>query len=308
MKNRSRSDDIPTHPLLGAHFSIAGGLEKALGAAEKYRCNAVQLFTKNATTWKERTLSEEEIAGFIAHRKKAGVCVAASHAAYLINPAGNDAEKRAQSLNALVHEMVRSGQLLLDYVVLHPGSALGTDAAGGVRRVACFVSEALAAVPESGARLLLETTAGMGSGVGHTFEQLARMLEAIGMPERTGVCLDTCHIFAAGYDIRTPEGYARTLEDFHRTVGLDRLYLLHLNDSKKGCGERVDRHAHIGRGSIGEAAFSFIMNDPRLEKTAKILETPKTEDGKDMDAANLKKLRKMVIPDGCGPEAGLTRS
>jgi deoxyribonuclease-4 len=282
------------HPLLGAHFSIAGGLEKALYTAAEYQCTAAQLFTKNASTWKERDITEEETARFAVAAEKTGIREIAAHTAYLINLAAPDAEKHAKSCAALGRELVRASQLSIPYVVLHPGAHMGTGEKRGIARIIDSINRVADSVGEIRTRLLIETTAGQGSCLGHRFEQIAQILEKVEAKEHIGACLDTCHIFAAGYDIRSAEGVARTLDIFDRTVGLRHLFLLHLNDAKKGLGSRVDRHEHIGRGKIGKAAFRAVMNDPRLRQIAKILETPKMEDGKDWDRVNLALLRSFV--------------
>ena len=281
-------------PLLGAHFSIAGGLEKALYTAADYGCNAAQLFTKNASTWKERDITEEEAARFAVAAEKTGIREIAAHTAYLINLAALDPEKHTRSCAALGRELVRASQLAIPYVVLHPGAHMGTGEKRGIARIIDSINRVADSVGELRTRLLIETTAGQGSVLGHRFEQIAQILETVEAAEHIGACLDTCHIFAAGYDIRSAEGVARTLDEFDRTVGLRHLFLLHLNDAKKGLGSRVDRHEHIGRGKIGKAGFRAVMIEPRLRRIAKIIETPKTVAGKDWDRVNLALLRSFV--------------
>jgi len=280
--------------LLGAHFSIAKGLHNALREAAAYRCSALQLFTKNANTWKERTLSADEIRRFEEARAATGIHWIASHTSYLINLAGPDKMKQELSAAALRQELLRSSELHIPYVVLHPGSHMGTGEKAGISRIAESVNRLFSDTSGIEARLLFETTAGQGAGVGHRFEQLAELLDQVENKKGIGVCLDTSHIFAAGYDIRTKRMYRQTMAAFDAVVGRRHLYVIHLNDSKKGLGSRIDRHEHIGRGEIGIAAFGFIMNDAMLADVPKIIETPKEGSGKDWDAVNLNCLRRLV--------------
>lgn len=280
--------------LLGAHFSIAGGLHQALVTAKRYGCTALQLFTKNSNTWKERIVTDEEVSQFHQAREDAGITAIASHTSYLINLASPEGRKLHISKEALIHELNRSASLAIPYVVLHPGAHMEIGEEKGCIRVAETINEIFDRVPPSGTRLLLETTAGQGTNVGYTFEQLALIIEHTTDKDRVGICFDTCHTFAAGYDIRTPEAYEKTIANFHRILGLNQLCLIHLNDSKKGLGSRIDRHEHIGKGEIGSAAFKEIMNDERLENVPKILETPKGKGETDYDKINLEVLRNML--------------
>ena len=280
--------------LLGAHFSIAKGLEKAIYEAGKYECTALQIFTKNASAWKERFLQPEEIDRFVAARAETGIIAIASHTSYLINIASPEKEKRAMSCTALKQELIRSASLAINYVVLHPGAHMGSGEPAGIRRIAAGINRIFSEAPQAQTRLLLETTAGQGSSLGHKFEQLAEMIERIEDKDRIGVCLDTSHVFAAGYDIRDRQAFQKTFHTFDAIIGLQHLYLLHLNDSKKDLGTRVDRHEHIGLGFIGEDAFKWIMNDDRLLKIPKIIETPKKNNGSDWDKNNLDRLRSLI--------------
>ena len=282
--------------LIGAHFSIAGGLHKALLTAQRYRCTAVQIFTKNATTWKERIITQEESDLFRKVRGQTGVKAVASHASYLINLASPEERKHDMSKQAFACELKRSAMLDIPYVVLHPGSHMGTGEETGLARIAEAINQVFDHVSPSGTRLLLETTAGQGSNLGYTFEQLAFLIKSIRDKDRVGVCLDTCHVFAAGYDIRTPKTYNKTMEEFDTVIGLSNLYLIHVNDSRNELGSRKDRHEHIGKGFIGPDAFAEIMNDTRLEDIPKILETPKGDGKTDYDAINLKALRDFISP------------
>ena len=291
---KKKSKPAAPPPLLGAHFSIAKGLHNALLEAAAYHCSALQLFTKNANTWKERILSGDEIRRFEAAGATTGIHCIASHTSYLINLAGPDKKKQEMSAAALRMELTRSTQLHIPYVVLHPGSHMGAGEQEGISRIAEGVNRIFSDTPGIEARLLFETTAGQGAGVGHRFEQLAQLLDKVENKEGIGICLDTSHIFAAGYDIRTKRMYRQTMAVFDAVIGRRHLYVIHLNDSKKGLGSKIDRHEHIGRGEIGMPAFGFIMNDAALADVPKIIETPKEEQGKDWDAANLKCLRGLV--------------
>jgi len=283
-----------TPPLLGAHFSIAKGLHNALREAEAYGCNTLQMFTKNAATWKERRVTQAELDLFARTMKETGISSVFSHTAYLINLAAIEEKKFAMSCGALENEMLRSKALCIPHVVLHPGAHLGMGESGAIRRIAESVNRMFDRLPDDAPQLLLETTAGQGSSVGHRFEQLAEIMDRIERKTHVGICLDTCHIFAAGYDIRTRPVYLNTMKRFGAILGMDHLQLIHLNDSKRGLGSRVDRHAHIGKGCIGLAAFGFFMNDKRLRNTPKIIETEKGTDGTDWDRINLECLRGLI--------------
>ena len=280
--------------LLGAHFSIAGGLHKAVLTAGKYGCPVLQVFTKNANSWKERKLSLDEIEQFRLAKEDHGVVSVCSHTAYLLNLASPERSKYNISMKALEHELVRSSQLDISYVVMHPGAHMGQGEEKGLRRIAEGLNRVFDGIPDASSRLLLEATAGQGSNLGHTFEQLAQIESWVEAREKMGFCLDTCHLFTAGYDIRTKRAYEKTIQAFDRIVGLGRLGVIHLNDAKKGLGSRVDRHEHIGEGAIGLNAFRFIMNDKRLRAIPKIIETPKKKGRVDYDRVNLKRLRSLI--------------
>ncbi len=280
--------------LLGAHFSIAKGLHNALYEAKSYKCNTVQIFTKNANTWKERRLTQDEIDLFDQARTKTGISIIASHTSYLINLATYEKKKHAMSCMALKEELVRSSILNIPFVVLHPGSHMGSGEKEGICRIAASINEIFEENPDITTRLLLETTAGQGSSIGHTFEQLESVMDKIENRDSVGICLDTCHIFAAGYDIRTAASYRKTIDNFDKIIGFQHLFLIHLNDSRKDIGSRVDRHEHIGKGFIGLKAFELFMNDKRFKDIPKIIETPKQKKGKDLDKENLERLRTLV--------------
>ena len=281
-------------PLLGAHFSIAKGLHRAFYTARDYDCTAMQVFTKNASTWKERKVSDEEVERFERASAETGIGHVASHTSYLINLASPEKDKHRMSCQALEKELLRSSALGIGYVVLHPGAHMGSGVEEGIRRISQSIRRVMHSSDRITCRLLLETTAGQGSSIGHTFDQLAAILEQSGDNSRLGICLDTSHVFAAGYDIRTSRTYRRTMTEFDRIIGLEQLYLIHLNDSKKDLGTRVDRHENIGHGFIGIKSFDLIMNDRHLDQIPKIIETPKMEGEKDWDRANLQRLRKLI--------------
>ena len=223
-----------------------------------------------------------------------GITAIAAHAAYLINPASADPETRRRSADALAAEMARCVALEIPQLVLHPGAPGGDGPDRGIKRVARAAGDILDRSGDGPTEVLLETTAGQGTGIGHTFEQLAEILDRIGPTNRVGVCLDTAHVFAAGYDLRQPADAASVLDRFDAVIGLDRLRLLHLNDSKTALGSRVDRHAHIGEGTIGLAGFAIFMTDPRLAGIPRIIETPKPKGSPDWDRINLDRLRGLV--------------
>jgi deoxyribonuclease-4 len=280
--------------LLGAHFSIAGGLHKAILTASEYGCTALQIFTKNATTWKERTLSHQEVERFNEVRELTAIQSICSHTSYLINLASPEPSKYDRSLKALENELLRSSLLSIPYVIMHPGSHMGAGEDKGLQRIAQGINTIFDRSPNITCRLLLEATAGQGSSLGHTFEQLARISDSVERQERIGFCFDTCHVFAAGYDICGKKAYQGTMQSLDRIIGIDRLCVIHLNDAKKGLAARVDRHEHIGEGKIGIDAFGFIMNDSRLKTVPKILETPKKKGSVDYDQINLNRLRALV--------------
>ncbi len=291
MKRRSHNHQMI---LLGAHFSIAGGLHKAVYSAHDHGCTTLQIFTKNANAWKERTLTDRDIEQFDVARKKSGIKSICSHTSYLINLASPERRKYERSVKALEYELVRASQLSVPYVIMHPGSHMGTGEDEGLGRIARGINTIFDRTPNITCRLLLETTAGQGSNLGYTFEQLAHISDMVEARERIGICLDTCHVFAAGYDLRTKTAYQETMQAFDRVIGLDRLCVIHLNDAKKGLGSRIDRHEHIGEGAIGIDAFSFILNDPQLKRLPKILETPKKKGPIDYDRMNLNRLRSLI--------------
>jgi deoxyribonuclease-4 len=282
-------------PLFGAHMSIAGGCHNALLDAVRHGCSTVQLFTKNANQWQGKPISDDEAALFRRTLRGSGLRYPTAHDSYLINLASPDDSLYRRSIEAFIDELQRAEKLRLSYLVTHPGASLDSGEEAGLARVAAALDEVHARCPGLRVRTLLETTAGQGSSLGHRFEHLARILSLVKEPNRLGVCLDTCHVFAAGYALAPEAEYRATLRAFQRVVGLSRLRLFHVNDSLKPLGSRVDRHAHIGRGQLGLEPFRLLVNDRRFRNRPMILETAKEEvDEKDMDAVNLAALRGLV--------------
>ena len=278
---------------LGAHMSIAGGLEKAIERGDSIGCTAIQIFTKNSNQWRAPLLQEGEVATFKARRKSWRGGALFAHDAYLINLGSPDELLYQRSLNAFQEEYDRCVALGLDFLVMHPGAHVGAGEEGCLAQIARAVKTVFDHSPRTKTQILFETTAGQGSYVGYSFEHLRVLLEASGSPERVGICFDTCHVFAAGYDLRTKKAYEETMKEFDRIVGTNRIKAFHLNDSKKGLNCRVDRHEHIGKGAIGLEAFRALLNDERFSEVPKVLETPKGEDMAE-DVMNLKTLRSLM--------------
>jgi deoxyribonuclease-4 len=284
-------------PLFGAHMSIAGGCHNAVAAALAHGCQTLQLFTKNSNQWDAPPLTDDAVRTFRAALRKSGLRYATAHDSYLINLASPDEALFRRSVEAFLIELQRAEQLGLRYLVMHPGAHMGSGEEEALGRVARALDEVHARCAGFKVKVLLETTAGQGTTLGHRFEHLARILALVAEPRRLGVCLDTCHVFAAGYPLAPAAEYEATLREFDRLIGLRRLRVFHVNDSKKPLGSRVDRHAHIGRGCLGLEPFRLLVNDPRFRDRPMILETPKEEDDNpDMDAVNLGVLRKLVAP------------
>jgi len=276
---------------LGAHVSVAGGLHKAFANGLACGCTALQIFTKNANRWQAGPITEEEIHAFQEAWQQSGVGPVVAHDAYLINLASPKNGVWEKSKSALLDELTRCAQLGITGLVMHPGAHLGTGEEAGLRRIRQAFRDILPEAPPD-VRLLLENTAGQGTYLGGDLAHLAVLLE--GFDERRfGVCFDTCHAHAAGYDLSSGEGYHRIMDDFDRLIGLDKIQIFHLNDCLKPCGSKVDRHAHIGQGTIGRDGFACLMQDRRFLDTPMILETPKGEQG-DMDQINLALLRQLA--------------
>lgn len=281
--------------LLGCHLSISGGLEKTIARAEELKINALQIFSHNARSWQMGPLKPDEARRFIEHRRRAHIEYAVIHTIYLINLASPDPKNFKLSVQALTDEVQRAGELKIPHVNTHIGAHLGQGPERGVERIIEAINTVLASPQAKNApdvKVLLENSAGEGTELGATFAELGAVLTNIEHRERVGVCLDTCHAFAAGYDLTTPQGLEKTLTELERTVGLESVELVHLNDSKFPLGARRDRHEHIGQGYIGNEGFRLIVNHPALKDKPFILETPKDDDSSDpMNLARIRALR-----------------
>jgi deoxyribonuclease-4 len=286
---------------IGAHMSVAGGVTRAVERAVLHGCESLQIFTKNASQWRAKPIEPAEARQFRDAIAASGLRPVVSHASYLINLATADAALRAQSTTALLDELDRADALGLAGVVLHPGTCTSGTEDEALTLVADAIRGVLADRPNLQTQLLLEHTAGQGRTIGHRFEHLAAVIERLDGHGSVGICLDTCHLLAAGYDIASEAGFASTFTEFDRRIGFTRLKVIHANDSKKPCGSRVDRHEHIGDGCLGEAAFARIATDPRFDGLPMILETAKSADAgrpnvvvlDPFDARNLDTLRRL---------------
>lgn len=284
-----RSDGTLGDLRVGAHTSIAGGLHLALERGAEAGCDVVQIFSKSNQQWAARPINEPDLAAWGEARARTGVAPELVHASYLINLASPDRALREKSIRSLEVEYRRAAMLGVPRLVLHPGAHLGSGEAAGIRRVAAALDRVLARHPDDPTRILLETTAGQKSSLGHCFDHFGDVLALAREPDRLGVCIDTCHLHAAGYDLGTAAGWQRTLESCDSALGPGRIEAVHANDSKTPRGSRVDRHEHLGRGSIGLGAFRRLVNEPRLAGAPMVLETPKPTPH--ADAINLAILR-----------------
>jgi deoxyribonuclease IV len=285
----------PRRPLLGAHMSIAGGVGNALLLGAKVQCDAIQIFTKSSRQWAGKPYTQEEITQYRENQKTTGIKKVIAHDSYLLNLGSPDGVLRQRSILAFIDEMERCETLGISNLIAHPGSHVGSGEDQGLKTIASSLNEVHQACPGYNVNVTLEITAGQGSNLGYRFEHIVRMFDATRENERLRVCFDTEHAFAAGYDIRTREGYERTFTEFDETIGIERLAAFHLNDSKKEFNSRVDRHEHIGKGHIGVEAFRLLMNDKRFWGVPMCLETPKGLDLAE-DRENLGLLRSLFIP------------
>jgi deoxyribonuclease IV len=280
---------------IGAHLSISGGIENAIVKARELEINSLQIFTKNASTWKEKQFADSQIEAFRDEKDKSGIKFIFSHYSYLINLASPDDVLWKKSVIAMQNEIIRAAQLDLDGVILHPGQYTDSTPEEGLARI----SNALNSITKDllkqkfklkNKSIILEITAGQGSSLGHRFEHIAAIVEKLENKALFGVCFDTAHAFAAGYDISIDSGYEKTFLEFDRIIGLDKLSVFHMNDSTKGLGSRIDRHEHLGKGRIGAPFFKSVMKDERFKLIPKIIETPKGDDD-DFDSMNLELLK-----------------
>ncbi|MCZ6776362.1 MAG: deoxyribonuclease IV [Ignavibacteria bacterium] len=279
--------------LLGAHMSISGGVYTAFERGTNIGCTTMQVFTKNNNQWKGKPLTDEDIENYKMAEVKARIAPVVAHAAYLINLCATNQTILVNSRNAMVDELKRCEALGIRGLIFHPGSHMGAGEKEGVKRIAESINIAHGKTKNFRVFTTLETTAGQGSTLGYRFEQLRQIIDLVEGKERMAVCLDTCHLFAAGYNIRTEHGWKETMKQFDELIGLQHVLAIHMNDSKREFGSRVDRHEHIGKGQIGKTGFQTVMNDPRFHHIPKILETPKGEDMHE-DVENMRLLRLMA--------------
>ena len=295
-------------PLLGAHLSIAGGYFKAVDAAAGLGMDTVQIFTKNNNQWRAKPLTDDDVRKFQEALQRTGIQKPCAHDSYLINLASPKDELWNKSLDAFVVELERAEAFGLAGVVMHPGSFVDSTERRGLSRIVKGLDAACRRTSGFQTEIWLETTAGQGTNLGHRFEHLADILERSKFADRMGVCVDSCHIFAAGYPLGSDADYAATMNEFDEIIGLDRIRAFHLNDSKKDLGSRVDRHEHIGEGCLGIEPFRHIINDERFAGLPMYLETKKeTRDGVEMDAINLKTLRGLISTSKTRPRTRRSR-
>jgi len=307
-RQRQQRDQTVTHLLLGAHMSIAGGVSRALDRAASVGSNAVQVFTKNNRQWQGPPIDEEDAARWSQEKPAQHICASVSHASYLINLASPKDDLWEKSRRAHIDELRRAHAYAIPHVVLHPGAHTGSGSEAGIRRVAEALNRIHAEAPECDDTLtLLELMAGQGTTLGRSFAELRAIIEQVDDRSRVAICADTCHAFAAGYDLRSQDGYDAMLEELGQELGLDALKVWHFNDSKGALGSHVDRHTHIGEGEIGEDGFGRILNDARWQGIPMLLETPKEDDLAE-DVKNLRRLCALVddaerIPPGLRDDA-----
>jgi deoxyribonuclease-4 len=288
-----KTKNKPRGPLLGAHMSIAGGVGNAFLEGKKVDCDAIQIFTKSSRQWASKPYTNEEIERFHINRKETGIGTVVAHDSYLLNMGSPDTALRTRSIAAFIDEFERCEVLGVTNLIAHPGAHVGAGELDGMKTIAKSLDEIHRACPGYKTKITLEITAGQGSNLGYRFEQIASIIDATKESDRLRVCFDTEHAFAAGYDIRTKEGYERTFGEFDEAIGIELLAAFHLNDSKKEFNSRVDRHEHIGKGFIGVEAFRLLMNDRRFWGLPMCLETPKGPDLKE-DRENLTLLRSLI--------------
>ncbi|MCX6170526.1 MAG: deoxyribonuclease IV [Ignavibacteriales bacterium] len=279
--------------LMGAHTFVSGGPASAIEAAEKLGFTAIQIFTKNNNQYFARDLYEKEITDYKEKLSQSNIKVVVSHDSYLINLCAKDPESLMKSRTSYIKELERCEQLGIPQLNFHPGAHTGQGEEDGIKIIAESLNYAHAQTKGFKTKSMLEATAGQGTTLGYKFEQLREIIDLVDEKERMTVCIDTCHIFAAGYNIKDPKEYKKVIKEFDDIIGLDLLKCIHMNDSKKDLGSRVDRHDHIGKGFIGLEGFTNIMNDKKLEKVPKILETPKGKDQQE-DLENIAVLQSLI--------------
>lgn len=284
---------VPCGPLLGAHMSIAGGIGNALLSGKKVACDAIQIFTRSSRQWAAKPFTKQEVEEFCANRKQTGIATVIAHDCYLLNLGSPDGALKKRSIEAFIDELERCELLGVQNLVAHPGAHIGTGELTGIKTIAKSLDVVHKACPGYRTKVTLEITAGQGSALGYRFEQIGQIIDSTREGDRLRVCFDTAHAFAAGYDIRTQEGYDRTFNEFDEFVGIERLAAFHLNDSKKELNSRVDRHDHIGKGHLGVETFRRLLNDKRFWGLPMCLETPKGPELKE-DRENLSLLRSLL--------------
>ncbi|MFO7820814.1 MAG: deoxyribonuclease IV [Lentisphaeria bacterium] len=288
---------------LGAHTSIAGGVAKAVARALAIGADALQIFTRNQVRWQSPPLAPNAVREFLEAFNGSGIRFLCAHSSYLINLASPDKDTRQKSCAALLEETRRAEELGCSCLVLHPGSPKKDDVTVGIERIVAGLEQVLAETADCSVRIALENTAGQGASLGAAFEELGSIAERVGNPERLGLCLDTAHAFAAGYDLREESVVNDLVSTIDANFGVDRLYLMHLNDSLSGVGNRVDRHANIGEGTIGVQGFRNLLRHPELQATPGIIETPKGNNSEEADARNLACLRELEEPKKKPPQS-----
>lgn len=286
------ADDGVRRPLLGAHMPTTGGVSEALPRGSKVGAECIQIFTRSARQWMSKPYAEEEVAAFRRNQAESAIVVVIAHDSYLINLGAPDERLRKRSIGGFIDELERCELLGIPYLVAHPGSHVGSGEDAGLNTIARSLDEALKSCAGFAVKVALEITAGQGSNLGYRFSQMARIFDQVTENDRLRLCFDTEHAFAAGYDLRSPEGYEQTFSELDEAVGLSRLVAFHLNDSKKPLGSRVDRHEHIGKGFLGVETFRRLLNDPRFYGLPMCLETPKGPELAE-DVENLKVLRSL---------------
>ncbi|MCB9852477.1 MAG: deoxyribonuclease IV [Phycisphaerales bacterium] len=280
----------------GSHLSVAGGFENAFHEGVDVGCDCLQIFVKNQRQWSAKPITDEQIAAYKQAESKTGIGPVVAHASYLLNLASPEAANREKSIKALIDELERCEALGVVGLVLHPGAHMGDGEAKAIKRISASLNKAHTATKGFKCRVLLESTAGQGTTIGHEVEHLGQIIDGVKQGDRLGICLDTCHLFAAGYDLRDSDAYEAMMQAMDASFGVDRIACIHMNDSKFDLGSRKDRHEHIGEGFIGRKGFVNVVNDARLADVPRILETEKGDDdkGRPYDKVNLDKLRRMV--------------
>lgn len=280
--------------LLGAHMSISGGVFNSLLEGEQVGCNTIQIFVKSSNQWQAKKLEDKEIEKFKQEQERTKIKPIVAHNSYLVNLASPDSQLLNKSRESMLLEIERCEKLSIPYLVIHPGSHMGQGEKKGIAKIVESINYLLDKTLIYKVKIVLETTSGQGTNLGYRFEQIAQIIDLTENKKRMGVCYDTCHTFTAGYDIRDKQSYDKTFKEFDEILGIDNLLVIHMNDSKRELGSKIDRHEHIGKGQIGLSGFKLLMNDKRWENIPKILETPKKDDKFKLDKMNLETLRGLI--------------